>query len=470
MKSRTNASFFKAISIIIVTFIWSIASIQHARADVILHAFNWNYNEVKNKANEIADIGYKAVLVAPPLKSGSNCAWWARYQPQDYRVIDHCQGNKESFQAMIDALNSKGVVVYADIVLNHMANERNNSTYFPGDSALNDYQNNANYWNKQKLFGDLSNGFLSPWDFHSEACISDYNSIWQVQNWRICGGNGDRGLPDLDPNGYVRSQQRQYLQALKDMGVKGFRVDAAKHMTNWHMNQVFTSSIKRGMHIFGEVITGGGTNSSDYRNYLGPYLSGTDHDAYDFPLLNTMRNALRPGGSMTLLENPIAFGNALPGSRAVTMPITHDIPTNGGFRYLILDPSDEHLAYAYVLGRRDGAPMVFSDSTGVDNNRWVNDYRQSDIKAMVRFHNKVRGQGQETIYSDDCVLAFRRGKEGVVGINKCGGDRWVELRTNEKYYWYRNYRDTFSGETFQINSSSKWVRIPGRSARMWYAD
>jgi hypothetical protein len=28
-----------------------------------------------------------AVLVAPPLKSEGS-AWWARYQPQDYRVID----------------------------------------------------------------------------------------------------------------------------------------------------------------------------------------------------------------------------------------------------------------------------------------------------------------------------------------------------------------------------------------------
>lgn len=443
---------------------------QSASADVILHAFDWTYDQVKNRAAEISNIGYKKVLVAPPLKSGSNCAWWARYQPQDYRVIDHCLGNKQSFQAMINALSNNGVDVYADIVLNHMANERNGATDFPGNAALNDYANNSGYWNNQKLFGNLNNGFLGAGDFHQEACISDYNNIWQVQNWRICGGNGDRGLPDLDPNNYVRNQQRAYLQALKNMGVKGFRVDAAKHMTNWHMNQVFTSSIKSGMHVFGEVITGGGTNSADYTNFLGPYLAGTDHGAYDFPLLNAMRNALSPGGSLTLLENPQAFGNALPGWRAVTMPITHDIPTNGGFRYLILDPQDEHLAYTYVLGRADGAPMVFSDETGTDNNRWVNDYKQNNIKAMVKFHNEVQGSGQETVYSDDCVLVFRRDKEGVVGINKCGSERWIELSTNGKYYWYRTYRDAFTGETFQINSSSKWVRIPGRNSRMWYAD
>lgn len=441
-----------------------------AQADVILHAFNWSYDQVENRAQEIADLGYKDVLVAPPLKSGSNCSWWARYQPQDYRVIDHCLGDKESFQNMIDALSARGVDVYADIVLNHMANERDNSTYFPGSGTLDDYANNPGYWEGKKLYGDLSQGLFSPWDFHEEACISDWDDVWQVKNWRICGGDGDRGLPDLDPNDWVRQQQRNYLSGLKDMGVKGFRVDAAKHMTNWHMNEVFTSSIKNGMHVFGEVITSGGANTSEYQNFLGPYLDGTDHDAYDFPLLNAMRDALSYGGSLTLLENPEAYGNALQGTRAVTMPITHDIPTNDGFRYLIMSENNEHLAYAYVLGRQDGAPMVFSDETGTDNNRWVDDYRQSDITAMVRFHNQVQGQSQDTIYSDDCVLAFRRGKEGVVGINKCDSERWVELNTNDRYYWYRTYRDSLTGSTFYIDSGSEWIRIPASSARMWYAD
>lgn len=440
-----------------------------ACADVILHAFNWHYNDVKNRASEIANIGYKAVLVAPPLKS-SGCAWYQRYQPQDWRVIDHCLGNKESFKAMIDALNSRGVVVYADIVLNHMANERNGATDFPGNATLNDYANNRNYWNRQRLYGNLDNGLLSPWDFHEAKCISDYNNVWQVQNWRLCGGPGDRGLPDLNPSSYVIDQQRTYLQALKNLGVKGFRVDAAKHMTNWHINQIFTSSIKSGMHVFGEVITGGGTSTSEYQKFLGPYLNDTDHDAYDFPLLNAMRNALKPGGWMSSLENPQASGNALAGHRAVTMPITHDIPTNDGFRYLIMDPTDEHLAYAYVLGRKDGAPMVFSDKTGTDNNRWVDDYRQGDIKSMVFFHNRVQGQGQEGVWADQCVLAFQRGKEGLVGINKCGEERWIKLNTGGKYYWYRSYRDALTGDTFSIDSSVKWVRIPGRSARMWYAN
>ncbi len=83
----------------------------------------------------------------------------------------------------------------------------------------------------------------------------------------------------------VISQQQAYLQALKNLGVKGFRIDAAKHMPNSHMNAVLTSTIKSGVHVFGENITGGGAGDLEHDRFLAPYLSGTDHGAYDFPLL-----------------------------------------------------------------------------------------------------------------------------------------------------------------------------------------
>ena len=134
---------------------------NNASADAILHAFDWHYDEVAAKATEIKNLGYKAVLVAPPLKSNAaNCAWWQRYQPQDLRVIDHCKGNKQAFVNMINALNdtdpARKVDVYADIVLNHMANERNGATDFPGQAAVNSYGSNSSYWNNQRLFGNLT--------------------------------------------------------------------------------------------------------------------------------------------------------------------------------------------------------------------------------------------------------------------------------------------------------------------------
>lgn len=441
-----------------------------AQADVILHAFNWKYSDVTARAAAIQSAGYKIVLVAPAHKSSGN-EWWSRYQPQDYRVINHSLGDKTSFQAMINALTSRGIRVYADVVLNHKANEswKRSDLNYPGSEVLATYASNSSYWNNQRLFGNLANNYLGAGDFGQNACINNYSDVWQVQNWRLCGGGGDTGLPDLVANSWVISQQQQYLQALKNMGVKGFRIDAAKHMPNSHMNAVLTSTIKSGMHVFGEIITGGGAGELEYDRFLAPYLSGTDHGAYDFPLFATIRGAFSPSGSLSNLVDPLAYGQALQGSRAVTFTVTHDIPNNAGFRWQIMDATDEKLAYAYVMGRNGGVPMVYSDNNESGDNRWVNAYDRADIKGMIRFHNSVQGSDMQVLSHGQCHLVFRRGSLGIVGINKCGSTVNATVNMNNSVLWWNtNYTDTLgSGNVVRISSGSYTFALPARGARMW---
>ncbi|NMS18592.1 alpha-amylase, partial [Vibrio parahaemolyticus] len=96
---------------------------QKRKGNVILHAFDWRYDEIGAQAEKINQMGYASVLVSPPLRSAKSAKWWQRYQPQDYRVIDNFLGNTEDFRNMVQALEAVGVRVYADVVFNHMANE-----------------------------------------------------------------------------------------------------------------------------------------------------------------------------------------------------------------------------------------------------------------------------------------------------------------------------------------------------------
>jgi len=344
-----------------------------ARADAVLHAFNWTYADVQANAAGIQAAGYKAVLVAPAYRSEGS-AWWARYQPQDYRLIHHPLGDTTTFRNMVAALRAKGIDVYADVVLNHMANEsaQRSDLNYPGSRVLGVYAGNPTYYGGLRLFGNLGYNFLSGYDFGPATCIANYSDVWQVQNWRLCGGAGDAGLPDLVGSSYVVSQQQEYLRQLKALGVKGFRIDAAKHMPFAHINGVLTADIKSGMYVFGEIITGGGSGNGEYATFLQPYLQNTDHAAYDFPLQAQLRSAFAPGGSMSALVDPGAYGQALQGSRALTFTVTHDIPNNSGFRFMLMDPTDETLAYSYLFGRNAGKPMVYSDHNESGDNRWVN--------------------------------------------------------------------------------------------------
>ncbi len=97
---------------------------QSSGANVILHAFDWKYADIAQRAAEISALGYGSVLVSPPMKSEQDERWWLRYQPQDYRVIENALGNTTDFKAMVAALNRVGVFTYVDVVFNHMANER----------------------------------------------------------------------------------------------------------------------------------------------------------------------------------------------------------------------------------------------------------------------------------------------------------------------------------------------------------
>lgn len=440
-----------------------------ANAEVILHAFNWPYATVQARAAEIRSLGYASVLVSPPLKS-EGTAWWARYQPQDYRTIDSPLGNRENFVAMSNALRAQGVKVYADIVLNHMANEAwlRPDLNYPGQRVLNLYAANTAYWSRQRLFGTLTQNFLSQWDFGPATCIGDYSNVWQVQNWRLCGGAGDVGLPDLVANSWVVQQQQAYLTALKGLGVTGMRIDAAKHMPNSHMNAVLNATIKSNVHVFGEIITGGGAGELEHDRFLRPYLDGTDHGAYDFPLFAQIRAAFAFGGSMNRLVDPGAFGQALPGNRAITFTVTHDIPNNAGFRYQIMDATDETLAYAYVLGRNGGVPLLYSDNNESGDNRWVNAYRRTDLAAMIRFHNAAQGTDQQVLSFSDCHLLFRRGNRGIVGINKCGAAVNTTVSMNNSVLWWNtDYRDVLSTNVVRITSASHTFSLPARSARMW---
>lgn len=104
--------------------------------DVIFHAFNWNYQDLIRQVQQISDLGYGAILIPPSLYSDvKGDQRWQRYQPKDYRVLLSYLGGKKDLQQLIDLCRqmTPPLKVYADLVLNHMANENREDHYnFPG--------------------------------------------------------------------------------------------------------------------------------------------------------------------------------------------------------------------------------------------------------------------------------------------------------------------------------------------------
>ncbi|GAD79674.1 alpha-amylase family glycosyl hydrolase [Vibrio ezurae] len=413
--------------------------------DVILHAFDWPYSKIASCAEQIRQLGYKTVLVSPPMKSlkhDSGTAWWQRYQPQDYRIIDNELGNTLDFKSMMARLKDCGIRVYVDVVFNHMANEAylRSDLQYPSQQELESYAQHSDYYESLKLFGDLSCALFTEDDFVEAFGIEDWRDKWQVQNGRITGGPHDAGLPTLRDCEHVILQQRAYLLAMKALGVKGFRIDAAKHISIEQLRKVWTKEITEGVHIFGEIITDGGSTKQEYELFLKPYLNKTKLGAYDFPLFNTLNHALQGQGRMSTLIDPYNYGEALKRQRAITFVITHDIPNNDVFRDLVMDEDDEWLGYCYILCRDGGVPLVYTDlnTSGIldraGHPRWMNAWQDPRMKVLIDFHNYVHSLSMVVLEASDDHIVFCRGERGLVAINKSAKEKQVTLRWDKPMF------------------------------------
>ncbi|MEF1289088.1 alpha-amylase family protein [Vibrio sp. M260118] len=442
--------------------------------DVILHAFDWPYEMIERRADQIYKAGYKNVLVSPPMKSfksESGTQWWQRYQPQDYRVIDNQLGNTESFTSMLEALAAYGIGVYADVVFNHMANESSQRTdlQYPSAVDMQTYAHSTQHFEKQRLFGDLSQPLFDHNDFEEAFGIEDWEDRWQVQNGRITGGPTDPGLPTLRVCPHVVEQQQSYLKALKAIGVKGFRIDAAKHMTLEHLKQVWTDEICHDIHIFGEIITKGGATETEYELFLQPYLAETRLGAYDFPLFQTLYDSLQAGGSLKSLVDPYCFGLALSETRAITFAITHDIPNNDVFANLVMTEEQEWLGYCYLLGRDGGVPLIYTDldTSGIVSQakqpRWQDAWKDEKMIAAIDFHNRMHGSQMKIVEASDDLLVFSRGNEGLVIINKSSRSQTVEFRAKSEWV------DLLTQSTFTPSQGQCTTLIEPNTAMMLVA-
>lgn len=441
---------------------------QSMGANVILHAFDWKYADIAQRAAEISALGYGSVLVSPPMKSEQDERWWLRYQPQDYRVIENALGNTTDFKAMVAALNRVGVFTYVDVVFNHMANEAHARTdlNYPSQTVMATYQTHEERYRELTLFGDLSQPLFTEQDFVDAFGIQDWKDTWQVQNGRISGGPSDPGLPTLRVCDHVITQQRAYLKALKAIGVKGFRIDAAKHMTLEHLKRVWTDDITHDAHIFGEIITDGGASKEEYELFLAPYLQETCLGAYDFPLFSTLYQAFSNAGSLKSLIDPYCFGQALSRGRAITFAITHDIPNNDVFLDLVMDEASEWLAYAYILGRDGGVPLIYTDldTSGIKGGdgqpRWQNAWKDPKMVQMIAFHNLTHGEPMRVLEATDDRLVIKRGDAGILVLNKSLNPQSLSVTLENDWTDLLTGVTVSSGQRIDVAAQSAMMLVP----------
>ncbi len=360
---------------------------QPSPGDTFVHLFEWRWSDIATECEQhLGPKGYAGVQVSPPQEHIQGDAWWTRYQPVSFSIDNSRSGTRAEFVDMVNRCAAVGVDIYVDAVINHMAAGAGTGT------------NGSNYSAGSSYPRFSSNDFHAPCDINGD----DYaNDAWRVRNCRLVG------LPDLDTGAsYVRQQLINYLNDMVNIGVKGFRIDASKHMSPTDINAI-TSQVSGNPYILQEVIDLGGEAVSAYE-----YLNGGDvtEFKYSAELGNQFKN-----GQLSYLAS---FGEAwgfLDDPSAVVFTDNHDNQRGhgaGGSNVLTYkDGSLYDLANVYMLAWPYGYPKVmssfaFSDteagppSAPVHDNGnlncygsdWKCEHRWRPIANMVDFRSATAGQ------------------------------------------------------------------------------
>ena len=290
------------------------------------------------------------------------------------------------------------------------------------------------WWGRYQATGYSLGGPLGTQDeFVRMTRVAAAHGLGVIGDVVVCNPCGRRdlicGVALADQEGAFRAGL-DYLRRLVELGVSGFRFDAAHAIPpaffRWALPQL------GGVLAFGEGVT-------DRPEDLAQYGAVPQLRMLDFPLLATLRAAFMLGGDLRILRDAARGGRALTGDRAITFVRNHDIERgqaadkgiedsayrarfgvgwNEGARSL--DRRAVDLAHAFLFARRDGVPYVLCAMRTLPNTARIDHPDDPFVAAGLHFRASCAAMGdpaEEWRICAPATLAWQRGDAGFAVIN-----------------------------------------------------
>ncbi|GGN03176.1 alpha-amylase [Dyadobacter beijingensis] len=179
-------------------------------------------NGIISKLDYLADLGIEAIWLTPIHPSPS----YHKYDVTDYYGIDPEYGTLDDFRRLLSGAHARGIAVYLDLIVNHT------STLHPWFKSARKSKHSPYrqfyWWMTQDQIDHLG---------ISERETSDDSQV--VYPWHENPGDDEKyyglfykGMPDLNYHSETLQEEMAKIVRfwLADMGVDGFRLDAARHI------------------------------------------------------------------------------------------------------------------------------------------------------------------------------------------------------------------------------------------------
>lgn len=415
---------------------------------VMLHAFNWSYNTIKENLPAIAAAGYTTVQTSPVQQpkdystSGDVTGqWWKLYQPISFHIAEQSWlGTKDDLKSLCDEADKYGIKIICDIVSNHIANADETRP----DSVSNQVKKyEPEFYKKRRTYTRTYKGNAS--DSSVQAVVQGHVS----------------NCPDLVTNDTaVQTYIINLLKECIDCGVDGFRFDAAKHIETeddgeyasdyWKnittsASSYYTQKTGDDLYIYGEILNNCGADRS-YSSYT-KYINVTDNRTGDAVLYNVSKGKASTATNAT-------YKSGVAASNAVLWAESHDTyegnSGSSGFSNTA-DVSDENVvkAWAIVASRKDSTALFFARPGtalmgGVSTDTT---YKSTVVSEINKFHNLFVGQSEKLGSSGD-IAYVARGTSGIV-LSNCKGTN-ASVSISGTGLADGKYTDTVSGAEFTV--------------------
>jgi hypothetical protein len=341
--------------------------------------------------------------------------WWLHYQPENYK-IDDTFGTQTELQQLVDEAQKVDIKIIVDVVLTHLrapdhiefpnwksaylacqlckyvkgkepdnyvqctdvrGNPFNTESILPNTDILNDQTILADIRACKLLSSDAAD-YLKTLYFKLQPIVAnflgvpkekvDLKTISQViYPWRLGYQPGSWtsgfGAPALRTDHFLVSNlQKQYLSLLVNLGVGGFRYDAASNLSIKSLESF--KAIPKHMSIFkffqyGEIVDTL-ENTTNWKNTMGISIT-------NYPFLLILKNALSHHGS---LQSIWGFYSSHVHDDDVIFTATHDtFGEDASLRYYRMEDAhdsrsitnDNLLALSIILAIPKGVPLILHD-------------------------------------------------------------------------------------------------------------
>lgn len=387
-----------------------------------VHLFEWKWDDIAKECEDfLGPKGYTAVQVSPPNEHIEGEAWWTRYQPVSYKILSR-SGDEAAFASMIKRCKAVGVGIYFDAVINHMA--------AGGGRGVG----GSEYSNRNFPEFSPQDFHHHHWDMHRNCEVNNYNDKHNVQYCDLVS------LADLCTGcPYVQETIAAFINRLVQLGVAGFRVDAAKHIDAGELKGILDRVDSR-VYKFLEVI-GHGHEAVHPSMYY--HLGSITEFNYNIKLSENLRHQ----GSLQYLESFGESWGLMPHPNAVIFVDNHDTQRGHAGEAALTHKSGPiyTLANIFMLAHPYGYPKVMSSyhfggsdegppgqpvhtSWGMNcgyGKPWTCEHRWPAIANMVAWR-KSAGENWVTSWSTHGPdqVSFCRGSVACIAFNRMEHQHW----------------------------------------------